>query len=263
MMLGSSCWLRAGLLALLVGMAGTLSGCDCDDDQNVTDCLFSGDFDSEQARVRLFNQLTDEGSTNADDITVDLLAGTESDPLVEDRGYDTSATPGTDGVDLDSDEQDVAFTLRRSDDNLELVSNRQLRLEDGDTYTLVAMGDVDNIASVRLERFQVDTAPPTGGQARVRFIHTLSRLDVSPLRLDVLRGGTLLVDALDFGTASAFVALTPDAGGLQVSLRDVDGDIVATPSCSITAGGRFEAVLAYQSFGDTDDGDIRLFCHAL
>ncbi len=263
MTLSSSCWRRAGLLALLVGLAGALSGCDCDDDQSVTDCLFSGDFDSEQARVRLFNQLTDEGSNDADDITVDLLAGTESDPLVEDRGYDTTPTPGTDGVDLDRDEQDVAFTLRRSDDNLELVSNRQLRLEDGETYTLVSMGDVDNIASVRLERFRVDATPPTGGQARVRFIHTLSRLDVSPLRLDVLRGGTLLVDALDFGNASSFLALAPGTAGLQVSLRNVDGDIVATPSCNISAGSRVEAILAYQSFGDTDDADIRLFCHAL
>lgn len=256
---------RAATAALVLGFAGLLTGCGgCDEDESVSDCLFSGDFESRSSRIVFFNQLTDSGSSDADDVIADLFAATESDALVEERPYNTTATPGSVGVDLDDETQDVAFTLRRSDGDLELVSNRLLELEDGEVHTVVAMGDVDEVVSVRLESFRRDDRTPATGQARIRFIHTLSRLDTAAsLRLDVLRGTTLLVDALDYGNASGFVGLAITDGQLQVTLRDADDDTVASPSCSLSAGDSFDAILAYQSFGDTDLEDIRLFCHPL
>ncbi len=256
---------KAVSIGVLLSSAVFLQGCSCDEGESVSECVIDED-PSSTAEVFYFNQITDDGGNDEDEITTELFAGTESDALVEERAYSTSGD--VDGVDVDLDElddddmADVAFTVRRTEDSFEFISNEVAELEEGADYTLVAMGDIDETTSLRLAVLEREEQSTASDEVSVRFVHTLSDLDASSLRLDVLDGdGDELVEDLNYASESDYVTLTPSAGRITVDLRDNDDDIVASAGCDVTTGRSYEAILAYVDFDARNEDDIRLFCH--
>lgn len=257
---------KAVSIGVLLSSVVFLQGCSCDEGESVSECVIDED-PSSTAEVFYFNQITDDGGSDEDEITTELFAGTESDALVEERAYSTSGD--VDGVDVDLDEPDeddmadVAFTVRRTEDSFEFISNEVAELEEGAEYTLVAMGDIDETTSLRLAVLEREEQSTASDEVNVRFVHALSDLDASSLRLDVLDDGDELVEDLNYASESDHVALTPSADRITVDLRNSDDDVIASPGCDVTTGRTYEAILTYVNFDGRNEDDIRLFCHEI
>jgi hypothetical protein len=256
--------LAIGLLSLLAGVG--LPGCECGGENYASDCLVNAsneeevvEPDEDSAAVSFRNQMVDPSASSANDTALDLFVNTESQPLFEGTEYSDAGSVRSARIELDQSSQSVAFDLRASATDLSLISNQSASLRTETSYTLVAMGDLGDSSTHNLAVLRhLDRSPP-GGRVSMRFVNTLAAT-VTPL--DVIVDGDLEVAGLEYGDDSDYIELQPDGGVIEVELRDLQDDVVATADCDVDDGLTYIAVLAYESFNALDDNDIRLYCRS-
>lgn len=227
-----------GWMALAGAVA--LTGCGGDDDE-VEDLLRS------PATLYFHNQLTDFSSPDAASIRVDVVTPKSSDPLFEDVGYSTDEQTGR-NLTLSADAETVNFQVRNIDGDM---LDKTAVLAAGSNYTLVLMGDVTG-GSLKLQPFVQDTPSVLSSKVGVRFIHAMYEEAGTPFSIG--NAGNL-----QYGSASAYYADTPDSGGrLEVVVKDAsDSSTLDTVSCAVQAGKVYDAIITHKGFADPD---MAMFC---
>lgn len=242
-------FLRLVLAASVAGLS--TFGCDEDDDNG----LFS-----DNARIYFHNQLTQKEGGSADDVAVDLFVGNQNSPLQSDVGYTITGNVSAESIELDDDSQSLSFDVRGSFSGSSQISGPvNSSLTAGDRYTVVMMGDT-TLDSRQLGIYRHQEMTVAGGQIRVRFINTLSRLSNDELSV-VTPGaaGQSLVSGLEYAKGSNYISVNA-SGTLDVTVNnETQGLEIDQVSCSVSSGRSYDAIIAYRRF-DSDDDQIALYC---
>jgi len=200
---------RAMMIAALVALAATGSGCSDDDENPVTPT-------SLQANLRVVHL-----SPDAPDVDVYLNGG--STPAVSDLAFNE----GTSFLKVDAGTYDVAVAPANTGVGSAVLSVDGVKLDDKTRYTAVAFAPVSSIDALLLTD---DLSTPPTGQIRVRAIHTASAVgQVDIWNVPSTGTPTPLYQDVDFGVAGGY--LTIPAGAYTLGF-DVDND--ASPDVTFT-----------------------------
>lgn len=203
--------------------------------------------------LAFYNNLTT--ATAESNIVVDFALGA-AEPLITNVHYDRQSvklnlqTVVTEGLST------IALNVTRSD-NMATLASSSVSVESEQYYTVVALGDVDN-STTDAVIFKQDRTEAASGQSKIRFIHSLSNLNTTPLNVS-LNGSELAVN-LDFKQASAYSSVTAPASAGDSLTFDVvqSGVVLGSGDCVIRPGLNYEAVVAYSDFNSSAP---TVFCH--
>lgn len=211
---------------------------------------------SDRATVQFYNQLTAMGKNEEDAITVDVFRANRSTALLQNQAYSQADDSIPIGISLGSDPDDVNLTLRRTDNDDEVVSAR-LSFRQNERYSLIAMGDVLAGTSALLA-YRQQPLSLAHSRIKLRFIHTASQLVNS---LNVLYNNEqLLAEELLFKDASSYVTLSDVGDLLTVDILQ-DEVFLETVSCAVKGGRTYDMFIAYTNFNHPFN--LSLFCHEI
>jgi hypothetical protein len=205
------------------------------------------------ATFQYYNYLSATGSVDENPVTVELKAG-----LVEvaacPRPYDDNDSVSH-ALIIVGDR--VSWNLLRCDNQAPIVSDRSQAVVAGASYTVLSVGDVVTGSGLDVVTFTQDRTKGPLDRVRVRFLHTLSQLNVLPV--DVVVNGQTLVSGLGYKEASAYFEVSRDApNGVIVSIQQ-GGVEIGRGVCVSDNGSNYEAALAYRDFNDLSP---TVYCHA-
>lgn len=186
------------------------------------------------ACVRIVHAAPDAGD-------VDIYVGDES--VVE------SSAPGTatDYLNLSAEEQQIRFVAAGGSTDDPVIDLTE-ELDEGQAYLIVASGSGDEFDG---HVFEVDLAPLTENEARVRAIHLGS--DVGDVDV-AIAGGPVLFEDLAAGDGSDYAVV--DAGSFDIEVRATDDEDLAIVTDGLTVAGA--TVYDIIAFGSAEDGSLQL-----
>jgi hypothetical protein len=129
-------------------------------------------------------------------------------------------------------------------------------VEDGNTYTVAAVGEVGDMADQPFEPLVLtdDNSDPGDDTARVRLVHTSP--DAPAVDVTLASNGDTLFDGVAFGDSGS---ATVPAGDYTLQIRgdteNDDGDVVAEFDVSVAGGEVYTAFAAGYLSPDDDPGD--------
>lgn len=205
--------------------------------------------------LAFYNNLTT--ATTASNIVVDFALGT-AEPLITNVHYDKQSVKLNLNTIVTEGTSTVILNVTNSATMSSLASS-SVSVESGQYYTVVASGDVDNSTN-DAALFKQDRTAPASGQSNIRFIHTLSNLNTTPLDVTLNSNGNSMAAGLDFKQASAYSPITaPASAGDSVTFDLVQsGTVIGSGDCAIRPDLNYEAVIAYSDFNITTP---TVFCH--
>jgi len=239
-------------LALVLGVAVSVSGCS-DSSSSVGAVTPPVDIQLADLTLAFYNNLTT--SSTASNIIVDFTLGLAT-PLITNVHYDKNSVKLNLNTIVAANVSEVIVNVTNSD-TLASLASTSASVEPGQYYTVVALGDVEN-STTDAVTFKQDRTAPASSQSNIRFIHSLSNLNTTPLNVSV-NGGAILSD-LDFKQASVYSSITAPAsvGGTVTFDLVQSGTVIGSGDCFIRQDTNYEAIIAYADF-DLDTPTI--FCH--
>ena len=235
------------IIAATVAGLSSFSGCE-----DNTNSGLLGD----SATLYFHNQLTQFSGGSSSDVNVNLFVDDLNSALQTDQAYSTASSVSSETIKLADSADTLAFDVTGNSGSTLINGPVNFRLSQGDSYTLVMMGDT-SLDNRQLKLFRQVSQTVASGQVSIRFINTLSQLD--PDQLSVTQGQSTLVQQLDYAAASSYVTLT-SSGTVTFTINDQSQALALdTVSCNVSAGRSYDAIIAYRQF-DSQDDDLALYC---
>lgn len=114
------------------------------------------------------------------------------------------------------------------------VLEQKLTVEAGKDYSVVALGEVDNLSVLALE-----DQKGSGDKAGLRAIHASP--DAPPVDIAV-KNGDVLIKNLAFGQKSDYLSVSPDSYNLEVRATGSDTSVLDLPNVPVKAGDNYTAI---------------------
>ncbi|KMM38978.1 DUF4397 domain-containing protein [Guptibacillus hwajinpoensis] len=114
------------------------------------------------------------------------------------------------------------------------VLEQKLTVEAGKNYSVVALGEVDNLSVLALE-----DQKGSGDKAGLRAVHASP--DAPPVDIAV-KDGDVLIKNLAFGQNSEYLTVSPDSYNLEVRATGSDTSVLDLPNVPVEAGVNYTAI---------------------